>query len=586
MTPLLTLKLRSDQDVVAARQRSRQIAELLLFDTQEQTRIATAVSEIARNAFRYTGGGTVEFAAERGIEIRITDDGPGIPNLDAILQGRYKSTTGMGLGLIGAQKLMDEFRVDTVPGRGTTIWMRKATSRRSPQLTPTDLNRIAAELARTAANPYQEIDQQSRELMATLTDLRSRQEELVQLNRELEDTNRGVVALYAELDEKAERLRQADRLKSTFLSHMSHEFRTPLNSIMALSNILIERLDGPLTAEQELQVTFIHNAARELTDMVNDLLDLAKVEAGKIEVHTSQFDLRTLLGTLRGMMKPLNTNPQVQLIIEDPQPGLAEMFSDEGKVAQILRNFISNAIKFTEKGEVRVRCELEEVSEFVVFTVSDTGIGIAPEEQEQIFQQYYQIDSSRQRKVKGTGLGLPLAKKLAELLGGSIGVRSLPGEGSTFFVRLPLRYGGDLEPTLDSSERQSPVSPPAELRAPQLLVIDDEDLSRYLIRKELAPLDFTVSEAKSGSEGLEIASKGGVEAIVLDIVMPDASGFHILARLKEDPATRDIPVVIHTSLSLTGEEREALSQAAAIVSKSRSEPELRNVVTSLIGHRQ
>jgi CheY-like chemotaxis protein len=121
---------------------------------------------------------------------------------------------------------------------------------------------------------------------------------------------------------------------------------------------------------------------------------------------------------------------------------------------------------------------------------------------------------------------------------------------------------------------------------PQLLVIDDEDLSRYLIRKELAPLDFTVSEAKSGSEGLEIASKGGVEAIVLDIVMPDASGFHILARLKEDPATRDIPVVIHTSLSLTGEEREALSQAAAIVSKSRSEPELRNVVTSLIGHRQ
>ena len=165
--------------------------------------------------------------------------------------------------------------------------------------------------------PYQEIDLQNRELLRTLEDLRARQEELAQLNRELEDTNRGVVALYAELDEKAEHLRQADRLKSTFLSHMSHEFRTPLNSIMALSKILMDRLDGPLTDEQEKQVTFIHNAAGELTDMVNDLLDLAKVEAGKIDVHPSEFDLATLLGTLRGMMRPLCTNPKVQLVFED-----------------------------------------------------------------------------------------------------------------------------------------------------------------------------------------------------------------------------------------------------------------------------
>jgi anti-sigma regulatory factor (Ser/Thr protein kinase) len=192
MSPLLTLRLRTEQDVVAARQRSRQIAALLQFDTQEQTRIATAVSEIARNAFRYTGGGTVEFAADGGLEIRVVDSGPGIANLDAILKGRYKSTTGMGLGLVGAQKLMDDFRIESTPGKGTSVWMRKSMPRRSFHLTPADLNRISGELARTAANPYQELDQQSRELMVTLTDLRSRQEELVQLNRELEDTNRGV----------------------------------------------------------------------------------------------------------------------------------------------------------------------------------------------------------------------------------------------------------------------------------------------------------------------------------------------------------------------------------------------------------
>ena len=586
MSPLLKMKLRTEEDVVAARQRSRQIAALLHFDTQEQTRIATAVSEIARNAFRYTGGGTVEFAADGALEIRVTDTGPGIANLDAVLKGRYKSSTGMGIGLLGAQRLMDDFRIESLPGKGTAVWMRKGMPRRSFHLTPADLSRITAELARTAANPFQEIDQQSRELMATLTDLRARQEELVQLNRELEDTNRGVVALYAELDEKAEHLRQADRLKSTFLSHMSHEFRTPLNSIMALSNILLERLDGPLTAEQEKQVSFIHNAARELTDMVNDLLDLAKVEAGKIEVHASEFDIGTLLGTLRGMMRPLNTNSQVQLIIDEPEPNLPLMYSDEAKVAQVLRNFVSNALKFTEKGEVRVRCDWDAAIGFVFFTVSDTGIGIAPEEQEQVFQQYYQVDSLRQRRVKGTGLGLPLSRKLAELLGGSISLQSAPGAGSHFKVGLPIRYGSAppapaLSPAVDAVESSGDLSH----QVAQLLVIDDEDLARYLIRKQLGSLPVTVTEARSGAEGLALASKGGIEAIVLDVVMPDTSGFQVLAQLKDDPGTRHIPVVIHTSLPLTGEEREALSQATAIISKSRSEPELRDVVTSLITHR-
>lgn len=585
-TPLLTVQIRNEQDLVAARQRSRQIAALLGFDTQEQTRIATAVSEIARNAFRYGGGGRLDFIVDEGLEIRVTDKGEGISNLDEILAGRYRSATGMGLGIIGAQKLMDEFWIETAPGKGVSVTMRKSAGRRGIRLAPAELSRITNELTRAAETPYQEIDRQSRELLVALTDLRSRNEELAQLNRELEDTNRGVVALYAELDEKAEHLRQADRLKSTFLSHMSHEFRTPLNSIMALSKILIDRLDGPLTAEQEKQVTFIHNASRELTDMVNDLLDLAKVEAGKIEIHAAEFDVGTLLGALRGMMRPLNTNANVQLIIEEPQPGLPSMFSDEAKVSQILRNFVSNALKFTERGEVRVHCDFDSRSGHVVFTVADTGIGIAPEEQEQVFQQYYQIDSLRQRKVKGTGLGLPLSRKLAELLGGSIAVRSASGVGSNFSVRLPLRYGQTSMPAASASELEPQRPDPSpDPDRPRVLVIDDEDVARYLIRKQLMPIPVELIETRSGEEGLRIAARGGICAIILDIVMPESSGFQVLAELKEHPATRNIPVVVHTSLDLSHEERNALSHAIAIVPKSASESQLKDVVTSLVGNR-
>ena len=171
---------------------------------------------------------------------------------------------------------------------------------------------------RPAPDPVQELQTQNTELVASLAELRTRQEELERLNTELEDTNRGVVALYAELDERAEQLRQASELKSRFLSNMSHEFRTPLNSILALSRLLLDRIDGPLTAEQERQVTYIRRSAESLTELVNDLLDLAKVEAGKLEVRPRPFTVTELFGALRGVMKPLQQNDAVDLIFEEP----------------------------------------------------------------------------------------------------------------------------------------------------------------------------------------------------------------------------------------------------------------------------
>src|SRR5438105_3617923 len=261
------------------------------------------------------------------------------------MEGRYKSATGMGLGITGARRLMDQFAIESSE-RGTSVSLKKIFPRQAAAVTPARLARIAGDLAlQRPQDPLEEIQQQNQELVRTLEELRARQEDLVRLNAELEDTNRGVVALYAELDEKADHLRRADELKSKFLSNMSHEFRSPLNSILALSRLLLEGVDGRLNAEQEQQVGYIRRATEDLYELVNDLLDLAKVEAGKIEVKPAPFHIGNLFGALRGMLRPLLVNQSVNLIFEDAER-LPTMYSDEGKVSQILRNFISNALKF------------------------------------------------------------------------------------------------------------------------------------------------------------------------------------------------------------------------------------------------
>ncbi len=283
---IFTVGINAEFDVVASRQRARQIALLCGFAVQDQARIATAVSELARNVYNYASRGKVEFsiegdAAPQALLIRIEDEGPGIDNLDLILSGRYHSATGMGLGILGARRLMDQCDITTGPTQGTCIVLKKLLPKEAPLLTPSHVGDMSSQLAPLPSDvTLSEVQQQNQELLGTLAELKARQEELLQLTRELEDTNRGVVALYAELDEKADHLRRADEMKSRFLSNMSHEFRTPLNSVRALSKLLLERADGELSPEQEKQVIFILQGTESLSELVNDLLDLAKVEAG------------------------------------------------------------------------------------------------------------------------------------------------------------------------------------------------------------------------------------------------------------------------------------------------------------------
>ncbi len=267
-------------------------------------------------------------------------------------------------------------------------------------------------------------------------ELAAAQSEVDALRAELDETNRGVMALYGELETQADELRHATELKSRFLAYMSHEFRTPIGAIQSIARILQDRVDGPLTEEQVKQVRFIQTTADEFADMVNDLLDLAKVEAGRIDVSPDWFEMVDLFSALRGMFKPVLSNPDVLLIFEPPID-VPKLFSDDRKLAQILRNYISNALKFTVKGEIRVSARLS-ADDFVTFAVSDTGMGIAPEFHHAIFQDYSQIEAPIQKRLRGTGLGLSLSKRLAEVLGGTVTMQSEVKKGSTFYVSIPL----------------------------------------------------------------------------------------------------------------------------------------------------
>jgi signal transduction histidine kinase len=283
-------------------------------------------------------------------------------------------------------------------------------------------------------------DRPAPELAALHQRLAEREAEISALEVELAETNKGVVALYAELDEKAAQLREASELKSRFLSYMSHEFRTPLGSIRSIGRILLDELDGPLLPEQRRQVEFIQSSSAELTEMVNDLLDLARVEAGRITVSPAWFDMLDLFAALRGMFKPILQNDEVRLVFEEPER-VVRLYTDDKKVGQILRNFISNALKFTQRGEVRVRARVDD-EDLVTFSVSDTGIGIAPEHVKSIFKDFVQLDSPLQRRLRGTGLGLALSRRFAEILGGGVSVESELGAGSTFFLKIPVRLPG------------------------------------------------------------------------------------------------------------------------------------------------
>lgn len=528
MGSLLTTEIALETDVVRARQQARRVASLLGFESQDQVRIATAVSEVARSALEHGRGGAIRFVVQGCVRPQTLLVTVAYAK-EADLQRLEKERDAAWLG---ARRLMDSVEAETTDA-GIAVHLRKRFPREATVVTNKVMARIASIAEGEASSPIAELARQNNELMQTLTENKQKADAVTQLNQELQETNRGVVALYAELDEKAASLRRADELKSRFLSDMSHEFRTPLNAILALSRLLLDGTDGKLGGEQERQVIYIRRAAESLSDLVNDLLDLAKVESGKIEIHRAAFDVADLTSALRGMFRPLMVG-DVSLVIEDPSS--LHMVSDEAKLSQILRNFLSNAVKFTEQGEVRLTVTAQDGT--VRFDVRDTGIGIAPEDIQRIFDDFVQVDGPRQRRVRGTGLGLPLSKRLAELIGGRVEVTSAVGKGSTFSLILPDGLTATAE-SIAEAEKVGALAP--------VLVVEDEQADLLVAVSLLEAASIKTRQARSLSEARAAIAAERPAAIVLDIRFEEGDAWTFLNEIKSTPETARIPILVMTS---------------------------------------
>jgi signal transduction histidine kinase len=301
--------------------------------------------------------------------------------------------------------------------------------------------------------------------------LLDRCEELQRANLDLIDANRRIKSLHAELSDTVRQLKDTDAIKTRFWLNMNHEMRSPINSILALTTLLLRRVDGALSDEQGKLVEYIRKAAESLSVLANDSLDAARAETGDIKARPAHFEAAELLGTLRGMLPQSLVGPTVRLVVEEPKD-IPALYSDQGKVSQILRNFINNALKFTERGEVRVSARYDRENDMVYYAVRDTGVGIAPDDQKKIFEDLAGSEARTQvdRGRTGTGLGLPLCRKLAAQLEGRITLESKPGVGSKFMLALPRRLSAGAGDTSDAGHSaclQQVNSPAVTPAAPQ-----------------------------------------------------------------------------------------------------------------------
>ncbi len=380
------------------------------------------------------------------------------------------------------------------------------------------------------------------------------EEKVAERTRELAEAN-------ARLQQEVEVRKQAEvaaneasRAKSTFLANMSHELRTPLNSIIGFTGILKDGMAGEVNEEQARQLDMVYGSARHLLELINDILDLSKVEAGKVEAVRKAFELMPLLEELKAVMQPLADAKGLELQLSGFVP--EQLYSDRGKLRQILLNLLGNAVKFTEQGSVTLVCRQHHQS--VVFEVSDTGIGIARESLATIFDAFEQADNRSEREYEGTGLGLTISRRFVELLGGEISACSTPGKGSTFRVEL---YDVVRDPRpLPSEPLQAPVcSAATPAGQPRVLVVDDDEKTRALLHFYLQEQGYSVITASDGREALVLARSQQPFAITLDIMMPGQDGWSTLAALKEDEATHHIPVVI---ISIVDEQKLGLTLGA------------------------
>ena len=358
--------------------------------------------------------------------------------------------------------------------------------------------------------------------------------------------------LFREIEEKRRELEAASQLKSQFLANMSHELRTPLNAIIGVTEMLhedateLDREDAIEPLERVLR------AARHLLALINDILDLSKIEAGKMELHLEVFPLAPLVEDVGKTIAPLAAKNGNELVVSCPA-AIGSMHADQTRIRQALLNLASNASKFTEGGTVTIaaRRSTEAGRDWITITVTDTGIGLTREQIGRLFQDFVQADASTTRKYGGTGLGLAISRRFCQMMGGDIGVESEPGQGSTFTIRLPAQFGAG-EPIAAQQSAPPGASAPTPIDAPVILVVDDDPTVRAVTERFLAREGFIVVTADGGVEGLRLARELRPSAITLDVMMPDLDGWSVLSVIKGDPALSDIPVILMTIVDEKG----------------------------------
>jgi signal transduction histidine kinase/DNA-binding response OmpR family regulator len=395
-----------------------------------------------------------------------------------------------------------------------------------------------------------ELDAGNQELTVVNEELRTNSEELQQQSEELR-------TLAEELDAQRVQVSQSDKLKSEFLSNMSHELRTPLNSVLSLTQLMLEDGLGPDGGENKERLEIIERNGKRLLNLINDILDLSKIEAGRMELYVSSFHVAEQVDAVVGTIRPLADERGLSIKVDVAE--MDAMQSDKEKLHQILINLLSNAQKFTKDGEIGVKARQDGAS--IVFTVWDTGIGISEKDMPHIFNEFRQVDGSTTRQYGGTGLGLAISQRLALALGGRIEIESELGKGTTFTVTLPMMIVAkktaverDAELASNVMRKWQPSGQP-----PRILVVEDNAVARDQIERALKAKGFVVDTAKDGEEGLAKTRAHIPDGMILNLMMPRVDGFQVLDTIRSRPETAHLPVLVLTAKDISAAERASLS---------------------------